>query len=241
MARRAAFSLWMAGVLVCDNLGAAQSAPKPTTPSAALAESQSAANVALGQSAVPLYGPWKFTVGDSPIDPKSGKPLWAEPNFDDSLWETVDLTPKKGASDPISGLSGYVPGWTARGHRGYWGYAWYRIRVQLQATPGDKLALAGPADVDDIYQAFDDGKLVGSFGNFSTSTPTAYYSRPMMFPLPPWENMSARESTQVLAFRLWICSDLRACTSCCAGQNQLRKLQTQRNPSARKTTSASSP
>jgi hypothetical protein len=27
-------------------------------------------HVTLGQSAVPLYGPWKFTVGDSPIDPK---------------------------------------------------------------------------------------------------------------------------------------------------------------------------
>ena len=30
----------------------------------------------LGQSAFPLNGPWKFTVGDSPIDPKTGQPLW---------------------------------------------------------------------------------------------------------------------------------------------------------------------
>jgi hypothetical protein len=42
---------------------------------------------------VPLYGPWRFTVGDSPIDPRTGQPLWAEPGFDDSHWETVDLTP----------------------------------------------------------------------------------------------------------------------------------------------------
>ena len=70
------------------------------------------AHVTLGQSAVPLYGPWKFTIGDSPIDPKTGQPLWAEPDFDDSKWETVDLTPKNGAGDPISGQSGYVPGWT---------------------------------------------------------------------------------------------------------------------------------
>ena len=28
------------------------------------------AQIILGQSAVPLYGPWKFTVGDSPVDPK---------------------------------------------------------------------------------------------------------------------------------------------------------------------------
>jgi hypothetical protein len=31
-----------------------------------------AEQVALGQSAVPLYGPWKFTVGDSPTDPIAG-------------------------------------------------------------------------------------------------------------------------------------------------------------------------
>ena len=39
------------------------------------------AHITLGQAAVPLYGPWKFTVGDSPIDPKTGKPLWAESDF----------------------------------------------------------------------------------------------------------------------------------------------------------------
>jgi hypothetical protein len=113
---------------VCGTLAAAQ----PALQSALPAQSQSTAHVALGQSAVPLYGPWKFTVGDSPIDAKTGKPLWAEPDFDDSQWETVDLTPKDGAIDPTAGLSGYVPGWTAKGHPGYWGYAWYRIRVQVQ-------------------------------------------------------------------------------------------------------------
>jgi hypothetical protein len=82
---------------------------------------QNVAQVTLGQSAVPLYGPWKFTVGDSPIDPKTGQPLWAEPGFDDSNWETVDLTAKAGAFDPAQGPSGYLPGWTAKGHPGYWG------------------------------------------------------------------------------------------------------------------------
>src|SRR5450631_3375309 len=72
MARRAAFSLLMAGVLVCGDMAAAQ----PATPPALPAQSQSAAHITLGQSAVPLYGPWKFTVGDSPNDPKTRKPLW---------------------------------------------------------------------------------------------------------------------------------------------------------------------
>jgi hypothetical protein len=111
---------------------------------ATTAQADSITHVTLGQSAVRLYGPWKFTVGDSPIDPETGKPLWAEPGFDDSKWETVDLTPKEGAADPISGVSGY------------WGYAWYRSRVRCEIAGSDGLALAGPADMDDAYQVFMD-------------------------------------------------------------------------------------
>jgi sulfur transfer complex TusBCD TusB component (DsrH family) len=159
-------------------------------------------NVTLGQSAVPLYGPWKFTIGDSPLDPATHQPLWAEPGFDDSKWETVDLTPAEGATDPIAGISGYVPGWTMKGHPGYWGYAWYRIRVRLNAQPGEKLALAGPSDVDDAYQFFANSSLLGSFGDFSGSRPVAYNTQPMMFPMP----QPAREgpTTMILAFRFWM-------------------------------------
>ena len=163
-----------------------------------------AAEISLGQSAVPLYGPWKFTVGDSPVDPVTHGPLWAEPGFDDSKWEAVDLTPKEGSFDSTTGTSGYVPGWTAKGHPGYWGYAWYRIRVHLQERPGEKLALAGPYSVDDAYQVFDNGELAGRFGDFTGSTPVDYYSQPMMFPLSQVAGGNPGSSTRVLAFRLWM-------------------------------------
>lgn len=39
--------------------------------------------VSLGQSTAPLFGPWKFQTGDSPLDPMTHAPLWAEPDFDD--------------------------------------------------------------------------------------------------------------------------------------------------------------
>ncbi len=166
------------------------------------------ARVTLGQSAVPLYGPWKFTIVDSPIDPKTGQPLWAEPDFDDSKWETVDLTPKAGATDPIAGLTGYVPGWTDQGHPGYWGYAWYRIRVRLETPPDEKLALAGPANLDDAYQVFDNGELLGHFGDFNGKAPTTYYTQPKMFPLTqsanPGVGFKLDSSTQVLALRVWM-------------------------------------
>jgi serine phosphatase RsbU (regulator of sigma subunit) len=168
------------------------------------AQSNDAISVSIGQSVVPLNGPWKFRVGDSLVNSATHRPLWAEPGFNDSEWETVDLTPKSGSTDPVSGLAGFVPGWTVKGHSGYWGYAWYRIRVKVETRPGIKLALAGPSDVDDVYQVFANGGLVGSFGKFSSDPPTVYYSQPVMFQLPQLTDRVAGESTMELAFRVWM-------------------------------------
>jgi hypothetical protein len=77
---------------------------------------QSVTNLTLGHSIAPLYGPWKFQVGDSPIDPATGKPVWAQADFDDSSWETVDLNPKT-PLNPFSGTDGYQPGWAEKGIR----------------------------------------------------------------------------------------------------------------------------
>jgi hypothetical protein len=176
-------------------------AKAPAQYAALAATNQTNQTIQLGDSVAPLYGPWKFTVGDSPVD-ASGQPLWAEPGFDDSKWETQDLTPKDGSIDPVSGLSGYVAGWTSRGHPGYWGYGWYRIRVKVESKPGAKLALAGPANVDDAYQVFDNGSLIGAFGTFRSYRPTVYFTQPKMFQL---ENAaSGGEQTRVLAFRFWM-------------------------------------
>ncbi len=191
--RRIASSLLLLPLLAFSAV--AQNAPAPTT------------NITLGQSIVALNGPWKFHIGDSPIDPQTSRPEWADPNFDDSQWETVDLTPRAGSFDPTAGYSGYVPGWTAKGHPGYWGYAWYRIRVSTAARHGQKLALAGPADVDDAYQVFANGRLLGSFGKFKAGRrrPVIYYSRPAMFPLPqPEAGNNGDAAAQVLAFRVWM-------------------------------------
>lgn len=153
------------------------------------------------EAAAPLYGPWKFTIGDSPVDRKTGKPLWAEPDFEDSAWDKVDLTPKQGTLDPFSGVSGYVPGWAARGYPSYSGYAWYRIRILCQSCTGRQLAVAGPSSVDDAYQIFVDGQLLGSFGDFTRARPTSYDERPMMFHLPPGQEANG---IRLIAVRLWM-------------------------------------
>lgn len=135
----------------------------------------------IGDSTITLTGPWTFHVGDSPIDPATRSPVWANASFDDSGWEAVDLAPD-GEYDPITNDPRYLSGWTTRGHSHYWGYAWYRLRVRVQAPEGTELAFATYGWVDDGYQIFADGKLIGSWGDFSNSKyPTVYFTQPATF------------------------------------------------------------
>ncbi len=189
-------------LLIWGVVFAAHGISQSATPSVADRSGNSVAEVHLGQSAFPLNKPWKFTIGDSPIDAATGQPLWAEPGFDDSHWENLDLTPEAGSTEFTTGLGGYVTGWTAHGHPGYSGYAWYRIRVRVLGPAGQKLALAGPAVIDDAYQVFADGKLLGSFGKFSGKTPVSYNGQPMLFDAPPISD--ATQGAEVIAFRVWM-------------------------------------
>lgn len=169
--------------------------PFQTAP--ALADSARQVQSASPEKAVSLNGPWRFHVGDDT--------RWADPAFDDTSWETVDLTPRPGDHDPDVGLTGYVPGWQARGHGGYFGYAWYRLRVSIDAstTPGKSLALCGPFYVDNAYQLYMDGRLVGSAGDFSSRPPTAYNNHlPRMYLLPP--RSSNEGGSAVVAIRVWM-------------------------------------
>ncbi|MGC2300725.1 MAG: hypothetical protein WA476_18090, partial [Acidobacteriaceae bacterium] len=212
MARRSRSAFVLAALFASLALCGAQ----PASSSHALpAREAGTERIVVGQSAFPLNGPWKFTVGDSPADPSTGKPLWAEPGFDDSGWETIDLTPAAGSYEPIQGVPSYVPGWTSRGHPGYWGYAWYRIRVEVdrqnpaeQGGTGPKLALEGPIGYDDVYQVFANGNLLGGFGNLSGKRPVEYFNVPKMFALPAQNGQAgggAQDSLQqVVAFRLWM-------------------------------------
>jgi hypothetical protein len=140
------------------------------------------ARAKLGESTVELAGPWKFHIGDDPT--------WARPDFDDSGWEDVDLT---------AGDNGPAPGWTARGHAGYSGYAWYRIQVDVEGA-NRSLALKMPDSFDDAYQVFVNGQRVGEFGRFSSRGVTAYSGLPTAFRLPK----GVRNGRVSIAVRLWM-------------------------------------
>lgn len=146
--------------------------------------------IVLGQSVAALDGPWRFHVGDDP--------RWADSDFDDSSWEVVDLTPPPGAHDDDVGLTGYVAGWSRRGHPGYAGYAWYRIRLAIEAPAEARLALTGPPSAESAYEVFVNGRRLGAAGDFSSSTPVAYSIQPRIFAV------ETRPGTTVVAFRVWM-------------------------------------
>ncbi|HET7267940.1 MAG TPA: glycoside hydrolase family 2 [Oleiagrimonas sp.] len=147
--------------------------------------------VHIGRAAHLLTGPWRFHLGDDM--------RWAAPQFDASRWESVDLTPAPGAHDGDVGLTDYVPGWWARGHDGYTGYAWYRLHVTVDAPVGTDLALLAPAYVEDAYQVFWNGVLIGGIGDFSGTTPVIYSTRPRVFHVPVTHADDA-----VIAIRVWM-------------------------------------
>lgn len=167
--------------LVCGSFGHAAEAPF---------------SARIGNSIVVLTGPWKFHPGDNPA--------WANPGFDDSGWSTMDLTPPEGSYDPVTGSSGFVPGWTTQGFPKLTGYAWYRLRIQLEsdsaAASSSTLALTMPLSFDDAYQVFVNGRSIGQFGKFEGNHVTFYNSQPRAFPLPP----DLRSGPIDIAVRIWM-------------------------------------
>ncbi|HEY6764138.1 MAG TPA: SpoIIE family protein phosphatase [Candidatus Sulfotelmatobacter sp.] len=140
-------------------------------------------HIKLGESTVELAGPWKFHVGDDTA--------WAQPDFNDSSWEEVDLTP--------DGKTGLSSGWTARGHKGYSGFAWYRLQVNVEGAK-HSLGLKMPYYFDDAYQLFVNGQRIGEFGKFTDHHVTAYAAIPIDFRMPK----DVRDGKVTIAIRTWM-------------------------------------
>ena len=137
-----------------------------------------------------LGGPWRFHLGDDP--------RWAGAGVDDSAWETMDLSAPASSIDGDVGLPNYVRGWMAHGHPGYQGYAWYRRTVAVPA--GDRAwDIVGPTLVEDGYELYWNGKLLGGSGRIDAS-PRVVGTRPLIFALPA----DAAGTRGVLAIRTFM-------------------------------------
>jgi small neutral amino acid transporter SnatA (MarC family) len=152
--------------------------------------------ITVGSAYMPLTGPWKFHTGDNLA--------WADPNFDDSGWGTMNLASSSGLVDPNTGARGYVPGWTTRGYPGYAGYAWYRIRVDIEKSAAQQaeqvLAIRMPDEFDDAYQIYVNGRSIGEFGRFTQRGVTYYDNEPVAFSLPA----NLRTGPVTIAIRMWM-------------------------------------
>ena len=99
----------------------------------------------LGKGTIELDGPWQFHLGD---DLK-----WAGPEVDDATghdgWEQLT------ADRP----------WGVQGHANTIGYGWYRKHLSLETASGiaQDVSLLVPA-IDDNYEIYWNGKLVGQLG-----------------------------------------------------------------------------
>jgi hypothetical protein len=149
----------------------------------------------LGNSTVALSGPWKFHVGDNMA--------WADQDFDDSSWGTIDLTPKKDSAETELGTSEYLPGWTAQGYPNHKsGFAWYRLRLNVHNSHG-RLAIKMPNEVDDAYQVYVNGQFIGEFGKFRKHRVITYSTLPEAFQLPP----ELSNGFMTIAVRIWMDSE----------------------------------
>lgn len=127
----------------------------------------------LGRGSVAIAGPWQFHLGDNPA--------WASPSFDDSTWETLHASTSWGSQD----------------HPDYTGFAWYRRHIQIETTSAGKsgYALLMPP-VDDAYEVYWNGKLIGRYGQLPPHAHWFYTSLPTAYPVPSAES-------GVLAVRVW--------------------------------------
>lgn len=150
------------------------------------------APISLGSSMLPLVD-WRFHPGDG---------AFAQSSVDDSNWASVNLAAPLGSHDPFFSSSAYVPGWTARGYAKLSGYAWYRTRVKI-APANEKLWLEMPSDVDDAYQVYANGELIGAMGRFSANGVSAYFSRAAAFELPAPDS----NGVLVVAIRFYMAPD----------------------------------
>lgn len=144
----------------------------------------------LRAAAPPLDGAWRFHIGDDPH--------WADADADDSGWETIDLSAPASSHDGDVGLPNYVGGWMVHGHPGYQGYAWYRRSVTVPS--GNRVwDVLGPTAVDDGYELYWNGVLLGGSGRLGPS-PRVVGTRPMIFALPA----DAAGTRGVLAIRAFM-------------------------------------
>ena len=127
----------------------------------------------IGRGIVPIDGFWQFHLGDDT--------RWSQAGFDDSQWEQIRVDDT----------------WGAQKHPSYAGFAWYRRRVDIRPAAGEtgqyRVLLW---HVDDAYEVYWNGELIGHYGKLPPHASWYYGHFPRSFPL-------IGSAVGVLAIRVW--------------------------------------
>lgn len=132
-----------------------------SAPAAATGQSSPAASPRAGDGTVSLdlSGTWRFTTGDDMA--------WAEPGFDDSAWEEVQV-PEKGGQATFDS---------------YDGFAWFRLSFQLPASAKGTPLVASLGGIDDADATYLNGVKIGSTGEFPPDSDSQWFE-PRLYPVP---------------------------------------------------------
>ncbi|WP_263357467.1 PP2C family protein-serine/threonine phosphatase [Acidicapsa ligni] len=127
--------------------------------------------------AIKLDGPWRFHTGDDPG--------WADPSFDDSSWEKINLT---------SSLA-------EQGIDSYYGYGWYRLRIRPVPIPD-----SGQIALSLLVMPFGVGQSEVFINNVHQASTRGMSESPKMYLSPPYGvqlTQVAPDGTIVIAIRTW--------------------------------------
>lgn len=123
-----------------------------------------------------LRGDWKFTIGD--------REEFMQADYDDSSWEEI-----------------YVPSpWENEGFANYNGYAWYRYEFDGKDLKGFQNLFINLGYIDDVHEAYLNGRLLGFKGSFPPNYYTTYDAL-NSYALP--ESMINRNGRNVLAVKVY--------------------------------------
>jgi enterochelin esterase-like enzyme len=134
-------------------VGPGAAAVEPTAPTAA------SARASAGTVSLDLSGRWRFSTGDDPS--------WAEPGFDDSAWEQVQV-PEEGGQDVFDS---------------YDGYAWFRLSFRLPAEAQGTPLVAALGGIDDADATYLNGVEIGHTGEFPPDSDSQWFE-PRLYPVP---------------------------------------------------------
>ena len=126
-----------------------------------------------GTGVIPLDKDWRFRLSDDRA--------WADPAVNDLNWEPIRV------DEP----------WGQQSHPSYTGFAWYRLRLQVDNSNGagtTSLAVLIPV-VLDAYEIYWNGQKLGTYGRLPAGANWWAFGHETVYPLP--------SSSGVLALRVW--------------------------------------